>query len=183
MGGARYIRIIDNKKPPMRVPGFGYTDTRRGSDGFTGAEFAGNKFEGRSAQVVAIEPTVDTERFGNFTRTVGDIDARHAAFCFDIWYVVERFNGADQNARAITDLARHNVAAVVHAVGEIHVETPGFAEHGSVAGGLAAVGVTSLVVLVIALGLDNPHAHGEAIDLPLEHATKELARHVIDWLL
>jgi hypothetical protein len=52
-------------------------------------------------------------------------------------------------------LPRDHIAAVVHAVGKIHIHIAGRAKHDGIASPFAAVRVAGLVFLVICLGFDD----------------------------
>ena len=63
----------------------------------------------------------------------------------------------------------------MHAVGAVDVRVPGWAEHGPVARGAAAVGMAGRIEVVVRLSLDNPPA--DAVDE--ERAADDLGRHLV----
>ncbi len=104
---------------------------------------------GRAAQEVARYP-------GGGARGLHDFDAR------------DRRRGAEQDGRAPSFATTHGVGAPVHAVGEVHVQVAGRAEHHLVARRRTPEGVASGVLAAgVGLDLDDARdARGQALLAP-----------------
>src|SRR5690606_27436837 len=115
-------------------------------------------------QVGAVELAGDAEGLRKLAGAVGEVVVAARAWTQGAHRLDagDRLERADQHADPFVHLAAHGVRAPVHAVGEVDVHVPRLAEHGGVAGGLAAVGVRR-GVLGAAAGLALDAAAGAPV--------------------
>jgi len=117
--------------------------------------------------------SVDAERLADLAGAVRGILSGQPTILFDDVDAFQRFDGTDEHAGALAFFSADDVAAVVHAVGEVDIEVPGAPEHGAVPLCFAAEGVACFVRLVICFRFNDTHAYGSAVQFTDKLAAQE----------
>lgn len=129
----------------------------------------------------AVEGPVDSESLRQPRRAPRkvSVSARISAPAPGRVQSTDHLSGAQQQTGCLAGYPAHHVGAIVHAVGEVHVQVTGLTEHRGIAGGLSAESVGAWVISThVRLDLGDTHGNRLRAVVVRQLGTKQEGRHL-----